>query len=112
MIVQLSAVVHKCFSNPKARASEMNVRGALIGKYFLGIHGDGWRSGIVESAIDDDHYLVPFNDVVRMNDGSTWPESLGVVAISEMAGAGPNRDDDVPPPWPDISLSSTTGMRS
>ena len=75
------------------------MRCALIGRYFLGFHGECWRSGIVESVIDDDHYLVRFNDVVRMNDGSPWPESFAVVAISEIAGATRNGDGDAPQPW-------------
>src|SRR6266566_50998 len=81
------------------RKGDRNVRGALIGKYFLGVFDDCWRSGIVESVIDDDHYLVRFNAVVQMNDGSPWPESLAVVAITEIAGAIRNGDDDAPPRW-------------
>jgi len=65
----------------------------------LGVFDDCWRSGIVESVIDDDHYLVRFNAVVQMNDGSPWPESLAVVAITEIAGAIRNGDDDAPPRW-------------
>jgi len=75
------------------------MKGALIGKYFLGVHDESWRSGIVEAVIDDGHYLVRFNDVVRMNDGTPWPESLAVVAVDDIAQAGRNGDEDIPPPW-------------
>jgi hypothetical protein len=43
--------------------------------------------------------LVRFNDVVLMNDCSPWPESLAIVAISDMARDGRNGDDDIQPPW-------------
>jgi hypothetical protein len=76
-----------------------SVNNALVGKYFLGVHDDAWMSGVVEAAVDDAHYLVRFNDVVRFTDGSAWPEALAVVAISDMARAGRNGNDDIPPPW-------------
>jgi hypothetical protein len=57
------------------------------------------RFGIVEAAVDDRHYLVRFDDLVGFTDGSPWPESLAVVAIEDMARAGRNGNDDIPPPW-------------
>jgi hypothetical protein len=36
---------------------------ALIGKYFLCIHDECWRSGIVEAAVNDGHYIVRFDDL-------------------------------------------------
>jgi hypothetical protein len=69
---------------------------AIIGKYFLGVHDESMRSGVVEAAVNDDHYLVRFDDLIGFADGSKWPESLAVVAVTDMVGAG---DDDKPPPW-------------
>ena len=34
---------------------------ALIGKYFPCVHDECWRSGIVEAAVNDDHYIVRFD---------------------------------------------------
>ena len=42
----------------------------LIGKYFLGVHDELWMSGIVEAAVDDAHYLVRFDDLVRFTEGT------------------------------------------
>jgi hypothetical protein len=69
---------------------------ALVGKYFIGVHASGMRSGIVEAVIDATHYLVRFDDLVGFTDGSKWPPSLAVVPISNMAGS---EDEDKPPPW-------------
>jgi hypothetical protein len=69
---------------------------ALIGKYFLGVHDDGMRSGVVEAIVNDGHYLVRFDDLVGFTDGSKWPEAMAVVAVTDMVGSG---DDDKPPPW-------------
>jgi hypothetical protein len=69
---------------------------AINGKYFLGVHAESMRSGIVESAVNDDHYLVRFDDLIGFADGSKWPEALAVVAVTDMVGSG---DDDKPPPW-------------
>ena len=63
---------------------------ALIGKYFLCVHDECWRSGIVEAAVNDGHYIVRFDDLVRFNEGTAWPESLAVAAISNMVGNGGN----------------------
>jgi hypothetical protein len=78
----------------------------LIGKYFLGVHDELWMSGIVEAAVDDAHYLVRFDDLVRFTEGTYRGSSrkqvgaLAVVAISDMARPGREYgDDDVPPPW-------------
>ncbi len=38
---------------------------ALIGKYFPCVHDECWRSGIVEAAVNDDHYIVRFDALVR-----------------------------------------------
>jgi len=46
------------------------------------------RSGTVEAALDGGHYLVRFDDLVGFTDGSKWPESLAVVALSDMVMAG------------------------
>jgi hypothetical protein len=69
---------------------------ALSRKYFLGVHDECMRSGIVDAAVNDDHYLVRFDDLVGFSDGSKWPEALAVVAITDMVGSG---GDDGPPPW-------------
>jgi hypothetical protein len=61
---------------------------ALIGKYFLCVHDECWRSGIVEAAVNDDHYIVRFDALVRFNEDSPWPESLAVAAIGNMVGNG------------------------
>ena len=69
---------------------------AISGKYFLGVHNECMRSGVVEDAVNDDHYLVRFDNLIGFTDGSKWPEALAVVAIADMVGSG---DDDKPPPW-------------
>jgi hypothetical protein len=70
---------------------------ALSGKYFVGVHDGCMRSGVVEAAVNDDHYLVRFDDLIGFTDGSKWPEALAVVAITDLVvGSG---DDDKPPPW-------------
>jgi hypothetical protein len=66
---------------------------ALVGKYFIGVHDDSMRSGIVEAAIDATHYLVRFDDLIGFTDGSKWPPSMASVSISDMSGM------DEPPPW-------------
>ena len=70
---------------------------ALVGKYFIGVHYGGLRSGIVEAAIDATHYLVRFDDLIGFTDGSKWPVSLAVVPISDMTQGGMDKDE--PPPW-------------
>ena len=65
---------------------------ALNGKYFLGVHDECMRSGVVEAAVNDDHYLVRFDDLIGFGDGSKWPEALAVVAITSMVGSGDNKD--------------------
>jgi hypothetical protein len=69
---------------------------ALNGKYFLGVHDDCMRSGIIEAAVNDYHYLVRFDDLIGFTDGSKWPEALTVVAIIDMARSGQANE---PPPW-------------
>ena len=64
---------------------------ALVGKYVIGTFPHP-QAGIVEAAVDDAHYLVRFE-----SDGDV-PETLQVVAISDMARAGGTTEDD-PPPW-------------
>jgi hypothetical protein len=71
----------------------------LVGKYFVGVHDEAMRSGIVEAAIDERHYLVRFDDLIGFTDGTRWPESLAVVAIDDMVRAGRDGADDIPPPW-------------
>ena len=70
---------------------------ALVGKYFIGVHYGGLRSGIVEAAIDATHYIVRFDDFIGFTDGSKWPVSLAVVPIGDMTQGG--MDEDEPPPW-------------
>jgi hypothetical protein len=70
---------------------------ALVGKYFIGVHDGGMRSGIVEAAIDPRHYLVRFDDVIGFTHGSEWPASLAVVPISDMTQGCMDKDE--PPPW-------------
>jgi hypothetical protein len=69
---------------------------AISGKYFLGVHDGSMRSGIVEAAVNDDHYLVRFDNLIGFLDGSKWPEALAVVAITDMVGSDA---DDNPPAW-------------
>jgi hypothetical protein len=69
---------------------------AISGKYFLGVYDECMRSGIVEAAVNDDHYLVRFDNLVGFSDGSKWPEALAVVAVADMVGSG---DEHRPPPW-------------
>ncbi len=73
---------------------------ALIGKYFIGVHDECMRSGIIEAAVNEhDHpviYLVRFDELIGFTDGSKWPEALALVPISNMMGNG---GDDGPPPW-------------
>jgi hypothetical protein len=64
----------------------------LVGKYFLGVDPLS-GPGIVEAVIDDSHYLVRFD-----SDGGI-PESLAVVAISDMARAGGTGNENEPLPW-------------
>jgi hypothetical protein len=64
---------------------------ALVGKYVIGTFPHP-QTGMVEAAVDDAHYLVRFD-----GDGDV-PETLQVVAISDMARAGSTTEDD-PPPW-------------
>jgi hypothetical protein len=52
----------------------------LIGKYFIGIHDDGLRSGVVEAAVNDTHFLVRFDRFFC----AAAPEPLAVVPIAEM----------------------------
>ena len=33
----------------------------LVGKYFIGVHHESMRSGIIEAAISDGFYLVRFD---------------------------------------------------
>jgi hypothetical protein len=69
---------------------------ALVGKYFIGLHSESMRSGIVEAAIDATHYLVRFDDFIGFTDGSKWPPTMAVVPISDMSLSGM---DIEPPPW-------------
>jgi hypothetical protein len=69
---------------------------ALIGKYFIGVHDDAMRSGVVEAAVGSEHFLVRFDEFIGFTDGSKWPESLAVVAISDIVG---NSNVDEPGPW-------------
>jgi hypothetical protein len=70
---------------------------ALVGKFFIGVHGGGMRSGIVEAALEAAHYLVRFDDLIGFTDGSKWPPSQAVVSLSYMTWGG--EDQDEPPPW-------------
>src|SRR6516165_584151 len=70
---------------------------ALVGKYFIGVYDGGMRSGFVEAALGETHYLVRFDDLIGFTDGSKWPVSLAVVPISDMTRGG--MDEDEPPPW-------------
>jgi hypothetical protein len=54
----------------------------LNGKYFLGVHHECMRSGVVEAAVNEGHYLVRFDDLVGLTDGSKWPEALAIVAVN------------------------------
>jgi hypothetical protein len=71
----------------------------LVGKYFIGVHDEAMRSGIVEAAISDRHYLVRFDNLVGFTDGSCFPEALAVVTIEDMVGPRPDGRNVVPPPW-------------
>jgi len=65
---------------------------ALVGKYFLGVDPHS-GPGVVQAVIDESHYLVHFDS------DNGIPESLAVVAISDMARAGGTGREDEPPPW-------------
>ena len=54
------------------------------------------RSGIIEAAIDQAHYLVRFDELIGFTDGSKWPPSMAVVPLSRMLEGD---DEDAPPPW-------------
>jgi hypothetical protein len=62
----------------------------------LGVHDDRMRSGVIEAAVNDYHYLVRFDDLIGFTDGTKWPESVAVVAIIDMARSG---EANEPPPW-------------
>jgi hypothetical protein len=64
----------------------------------MGIYNDALRSGIIEAAVNDSHYLVRFDKFIGFTDGSTFPESLAVVPIAEMIGIV-HGDDDMPMSW-------------
>ena len=70
---------------------------ALVGKYFIGVYDGGMRSGFVEAALGETHYLVRFDDLIGFTDGSKWPLSLAAVPISNMTQGG--MDEDEPPSW-------------
>jgi hypothetical protein len=59
----------------------------LVGKYFIGVHDGGVRSGIVEAAIDATHYLVRFDD----------SPCVAMVPVSDMFWGGMDKDE--PRPW-------------
>lgn len=63
---------------------------ALVGKYFIGVHDDILRAGIVEAAIDATHYLV------RFTDESKSPPAMAMVPLKYMSMSGL---DIEPPPW-------------
>jgi hypothetical protein len=83
---------------PKLKRENTMTTTALVGKYFIGVHGGSMRSGIIEAAINDSFYLVRFDELVGFTDGSKWPEAMAVAALSDMVMAG-TADDDKPPPW-------------
>jgi hypothetical protein len=56
----------------------------LTGKYFLGVHDDAMRSGVIEAALRDAFYLVRFDKPVGFTDGSKWPGALAVVYLGDM----------------------------
>jgi hypothetical protein len=66
----------------------------VVGKYFIGVHEGGMRSGIVEAKINDGLYLVRFDDLIGFTDGSHWPESLAIVAVADMARPGHDGEDE------------------
>ena len=68
----------------------------MIGKFFIGMHDDCMRSGRIEAAIDGGFYLVRFDDLIGFDDGTKWPESLAVVAVTTMTGCG---CEHAPPAW-------------
>jgi hypothetical protein len=68
---------------------------ALIGKYVIATFPHP-QTGIVEAAVDDAHYLVRF---AGEGGAAPEPETLQVVAISDMARVGGTGQDDEPPPW-------------
>ena len=76
----------------------------LVGKFFIGVHDWGMRSGIVEAAIDDRHYLIRFDNVAGVT--NDWPTSMGIASIEAMIGS-PSEDD--PPAW---NLFDTEEQRS
>jgi hypothetical protein len=75
----------------------------MIGKYFIGVHDEAMRSGIIEARVSDHHYLVRFDEFIGFTDGSKWPESLAVVPVCDIVGY---KD---PSPW---DLFDTTEQRA
>ena len=67
--------------------------GPLIGKYVIATWPHPQR-GIIETAVDDAYYLVRFE-----SEGGGAPETLQVVAISDMARTGSTGRDDELLPW-------------
>jgi hypothetical protein len=68
--------------------------GAMIGKYFIGVHDEALHSGIIEAQISDHYYLVRF-DGFTSTDGPVCPERLAVIPVANMVG----RCKDCPPSW-------------
>jgi hypothetical protein len=64
----------------------------LVGKYFIAPFPH--QDGIVESVIDDAHYLVRFE--ADPGPGG-MPESFAIIALSDMVRAGMKEEDDGPP---------------
>jgi hypothetical protein len=64
----------------------------LVGKYFMAT--DPHEDGIVESAINEDYYLVRFE-----SRAGGPPEAFAVVALSDMARVGSTGNENEPPPW-------------
>jgi hypothetical protein len=66
----------------------------LVGKYVIGSYPHP-HLGIIEGTVDDAHYLVRFEP----EDKDDMPETLQVVALSDMVRAGGIGADDEAVPW-------------
>jgi hypothetical protein len=82
-----------------ARRRPDTTTATLVGKYFIGVHDECLRSGIIEAAIIGGFYLVRFDELIGFTDGSKWPDPQHDVERLHTGtiAAGRQRDDAVGP---------------
>lgn len=68
----------------------------LVGKFFIGVHDGSMRSGVIDAAVDDQRYLLRFDNLV----GAVfdWPASMGISSIENMLGSF-GSDEEGTPAW-------------